>query len=323
MANDISQPEQFSYAMVNGTGTASYPGNVNITGAVTAGSINAPITGNLEVGITGVVLGAANQILYDNAGVLGEIATANSSVLATNGSGVPAFSTTLPTVNLGTPSAGVLTNATGLPLSTGISGFGTGVAAALAINTGSAGAPVLFNGAGGTPSSLTLTSATGLPLSTGVTGNLSTSHLNSGTSADATTFWRGDGTWTVPTLSSITNSIAGDVALNNTGTYFDGPSVAQGSTGTWFASGTVTVNDTTGSSVFNFKLWDGTTVIASARAVSVGAGTSMAVSLSGFLASPAGNLRISVEDTSNATGHILANASGNSKDSTITAIRIA
>lgn len=40
---------------------------------------------------------------------------------------------------------------------------GTGIAAALAINTGSAGAPVLLNGAGGTPSSLTLTNATGLP----------------------------------------------------------------------------------------------------------------------------------------------------------------
>lgn len=38
---------------------------------------------------------------------------------------------------------------------------GTGIAAALAINAGSAGAPVLFNGAGGTPSSLTVTNATG------------------------------------------------------------------------------------------------------------------------------------------------------------------
>lgn len=47
---------------------------------------------------------------------------------------------------------------------------GTGIAAALAINTGSAGAPVLFNGAGGTPSSLTLTSGTGLPVSTGLSG---------------------------------------------------------------------------------------------------------------------------------------------------------
>ncbi len=40
---------------------------------------------------------------------------------------------------------------------------------ALGVATGSAGAPVLFNGAGGTPSSLTLTNATGLPVS-GVTG---------------------------------------------------------------------------------------------------------------------------------------------------------
>jgi hypothetical protein len=41
---------------------------------------------------------------------------------------------------------------------------GTGVATALAVNIGSAGAPVLFNGAGGTPASLTLTNATGLPM---------------------------------------------------------------------------------------------------------------------------------------------------------------
>jgi hypothetical protein len=65
--------------------------------------------------------------------------------------------------DLGTPSSGTLTNATGLPLATGISGFGTGIAAALGIATGSAGAPVLFNGAGGTPSSLSLANATGLP----------------------------------------------------------------------------------------------------------------------------------------------------------------
>jgi hypothetical protein len=42
-----------------------------------------------------------------------------------------------------------------------LSGFGTGVADALAINVGSAGAPVLFNGALGTPSSGTATNLTG------------------------------------------------------------------------------------------------------------------------------------------------------------------
>jgi hypothetical protein len=71
---------------------------------------------------------------------------------------------------LGTVASGVLTGATGLPVSTGISGLGTGVATALAINVGSAGAFVTFNGAGGTPSSITLTNATGLPVSTGISG---------------------------------------------------------------------------------------------------------------------------------------------------------
>lgn len=47
---------------------------------------------------------------------------------------------------------------------TSITGLGTGVATALAVNVGSAGAPVVLNGAGGTPSSLTLTNATGLPM---------------------------------------------------------------------------------------------------------------------------------------------------------------
>lgn len=48
---------------------------------------------------------------------------------------------------------------------------GTGVAAALAANVGSAGAPLLFNGAGGTPSSIALTNGSGLP-TTGLTGVL-------------------------------------------------------------------------------------------------------------------------------------------------------
>jgi hypothetical protein len=40
---------------------------------------------------------------------------------------------------LGTPSSGTLTSCTGLPISTGVSGLGTGVASALAIAVGSAG----------------------------------------------------------------------------------------------------------------------------------------------------------------------------------------
>lgn len=67
----------------------------------------------------------------------------------------------LTTPNIGTPSAGTLTSCTGLPIATGVSGLGTGVATALAVNVGSAGAPVVLDGALGTPSSGTLSSCTG------------------------------------------------------------------------------------------------------------------------------------------------------------------
>ena len=128
------------------------------------------------------------------AGVVSFLTTPSSANLAAaltdeTGSGANVFATspTLVTPNLGIPTSLTLTSATGLPVSTGISGLGTGVASFLAVpssanlvaaltdetGTGAivfANSPTLVTPALGTPTNLTLTSATGLPVSTGISG---------------------------------------------------------------------------------------------------------------------------------------------------------
>jgi hypothetical protein len=129
-------------------------------------------------------------------------------------------------------------------------------------------------------------------------------------------------TWPTPPLGAITSSLPSDVALTNTGTYFDGPSVAQGTAGTWFVSGTVTLADGAGAASFLLQLTDGTTIIATTQAYVPLVNIGIPASLSGLITAPAGNLRIRVRDASSAAGGIVSNATGDGKSSTITAIRI-
>jgi hypothetical protein len=124
---------------------------------------------------------------------------------------------------LGTPSSGTLTSATGLPVSTGISGLGTGVATALAVNVGSAGAFVTFNGALGTPSSGTGTNITGITAAHVVAGSFGTGAYTMDTkltvpqvinTANTVTVTSNAGT--VPVTSKInnfTNSSAATMAI--------------------------------------------------------------------------------------------------------------
>lgn len=74
--------------------------------------LGAPST-SVVIGTTAITGGTTEQLLKNNGGVIGEVTKGNSCLYLTNGSGVASCSTTLPNINIGTPSSGTVTNLTG------------------------------------------------------------------------------------------------------------------------------------------------------------------------------------------------------------------
>ena len=106
-----------------GTSSLSATGTANASSYLRGDNTWATIAAtSITINSTAITSGTATRVLYDNAGTVGEYTISGTGNVAMTTS--PAFMTP----NLGTPSAATLTNATGLPISTGVSGLATGVA---------------------------------------------------------------------------------------------------------------------------------------------------------------------------------------------------
>jgi len=134
----------------------------------------------------------ANTSKVTNATHTGDATGATALTLATVNGNVGNFGSATAAPAFTVNAKGLITAAstnTITPAVGSITGLGTGVATALAINVGTAGAPVLLDGAGGTPSAINLTNGTALPVS-GITSSTSTAlgvgSLELGNASDTT-----------------------------------------------------------------------------------------------------------------------------------------
>jgi hypothetical protein len=183
---------------------ASKFNNITVTAPASAATLtlanNSTLTTSGAFALT-LTTTAASSVTLPTAGTLtttgnnlGVFASTTSAQLASvisdeSGTGLVVFNNTPTFITpvLGTPGSGTLTNCTGLPISSGVSGLATGVATFLATpssanllsavtdETGTgllvfATSPTLTTPLLGTPTSGTLTNCTGLPISTGVSG---------------------------------------------------------------------------------------------------------------------------------------------------------
>lgn len=190
------------FATTTGTSITFSTSTQSFNGLTVGGTITRPNVGALL--FTPLITGT-----LDNAGLTNSSVSYGGVTLSLGGTdATPAFN---------------LADATGLPISTGVSGLGSNVATALGVNVGTAGAFVVNGGALGTPSSGTLTNATGLPIVAGTTGTLTVARGGTGSTtapSGQVLYGGGDGIYQSVATSTLTGN--SQIAVSQTA-YVLGP----------------------------------------------------------------------------------------------------